>query len=239
MQERAEEVHVELSGVTEQIGATAASADKVSVSVTDMSALSREGLLAVQKTVQDSRQSKEEIQRLTSLIADIQSVAGIISSIASQTNLLALNATIEAARAGEAGRGFAVVANEVKALAAQTEDATTSIKQRIEEISQAMTAAMQALDGTFEQIGALEKVGDKLSAANADQLSVAHMIVDEMNVLNGRSKAIDMSVDAIIALVRDSQADVQNLRSIAEAGSSENAKAMQTISGLVEKIRAA
>jgi methyl-accepting chemotaxis protein len=239
VQEQAEEVHIELSGVTEQIGATATSASKVSSSVADVSALSRESLLAVQKTIMDSRKSKDEIQRLTSLIADIQSVAGIISGIASQTNLLALNATIEAARAGESGRGFAVVANEVKALAAQTEDATASIKQRIEEVSQAMTAAMRALDGTFEQIGALEKVGDQLSSANADQLSVAHMIVDEMNVLNGRSKAIDMSVDAIITLVRASQADVQNLRSIALASSSENTRAMQTISGLVDKIRAA
>ena len=50
-----------------------------------------------------------------------------------RTNLPVTDA-IEAARAGDAGRGFAVVAAEVKALAAQTAQATSEIGGQIAEI---------------------------------------------------------------------------------------------------------
>jgi methyl-accepting chemotaxis protein len=71
--------------------------------------------------------------------------------IADQTKLLALNATIEAARAGEVGKGFTVVANEVKALAAQTNDATANIRTKIE-------AIQRSTDGTVETITRIREV---------------------------------------------------------------------------------
>jgi methyl-accepting chemotaxis protein len=77
-----------------------------------------------------------QIEALRRSLADVGKVADQIAAIAGQTNLLALNATIEAARAGAAGRGFAVVASEVKALAAQTQQATKQIGATLQALTQ-------------------------------------------------------------------------------------------------------
>src|SRR6266851_1152509 len=78
-----------------------------------------------------ARNANDLIASLSDATKHIDSVVGLIRSIAKQTNLLALNATIESARAGEAGRGFAVVASEVKNLANQAKQATDKIGQEI------------------------------------------------------------------------------------------------------------
>ncbi|WP_152557099.1 methyl-accepting chemotaxis protein, partial [Photobacterium sanctipauli] len=88
------------------------------------------------------------IQTMSQDFEKIDTVLHVIGEIAEQTNLLALNAAIEAARAGEQGRGFAVVADEVRALAARTQQSTSEIDAMLSELRKATSVVVQSMETT-------------------------------------------------------------------------------------------
>ncbi|MGR5063068.1 methyl-accepting chemotaxis protein [Photobacterium sp. DNB22_13_2] len=90
----------------------------------------------------------ESIQTMSKDFEKIDAVLHVIGEIAEQTNLLALNAAIEAARAGEQGRGFAVVADEVRALAARTQQSTSEIDIMLSDLRKATSAVVQSMGVT-------------------------------------------------------------------------------------------
>ena len=100
------------------------------------------GFSELANTVTESSQTVEALQRRSS---DIFGVVNVINEIADQTNLLALNAAIEAARAGEHGRGFAVVADEVRALAAKTQQSTKEINKILSAFESESKSAVVAM----------------------------------------------------------------------------------------------
>ncbi|HVF93943.1 MAG TPA: methyl-accepting chemotaxis protein [Sphingomonas sp.] len=127
----------------------------------------------------------------------ISAFALLIDELARKTNLLALNASIEAARSGDAGRGFAVVAGEVKGLAGQAQQATSSVqdlarlsnegaettKAALFEIA-ALVEQFAATAGSIrDEIGRQNETAGSIKEAAREAAAGASAIVKEMQTI--------------------------------------------------------
>jgi methyl-accepting chemotaxis protein len=158
------------SGATESLAAvtqTAATVDQVVQTAEQSAERARSVAQSAQRAADIGRQGREAVEgsvaaieavqvqvdgignSILTLVDQAQAISEIIATVndlAEQTNLLALNAAIEAARAGEQGRGFAVVASEVKTLAEQSKAGTLRVRQILEQIERATSAAVTATE---------------------------------------------------------------------------------------------
>ncbi|MCJ2119265.1 methyl-accepting chemotaxis protein [Methylobacterium sp. J-001] len=174
-----------------QSGAVAAAAEEAASNVNTVAAAAEELGSSVQEigrqvdgsaslahlAVVEADQTSALVQELSSAVARIGDVVGLISNIAGQTNLLALNATIEAARAGAAGKGFAVVASEVKALAEQTAKATNEISGQIAKVQASTSQAVTAIGGITGRIREISGVATSIAAGVEEQGAATQEIV--------------------------------------------------------------
>lgn len=153
---------------------------------------------------EDVQSIGQRLRGLESALDRVARVANGINAIAKQTNLLALNATIEAARAGAAGRGFAVVAGEVKALAAQTAQATQEIDATLKELTnQTRTLVEQSATG-----------GKKAEVVREDTRKIAEVMTTvadamaEVEAEQGRINAAAAAIGERIGKVEGSIVDM-------------------------------
>ena len=167
----------ELSGVaaaaSEQtsgnVQGVAAAAEQLAATVTEISRQVQESSSIADSAVEQAARTNASVSELSQSAERIGNVVGLINTIAGQTNLLALNATIEAARAGEAGKGFAVVAQEVKALASQTEKATSEIGTQIAGMQLATQDAVDAIKEITGTIRRISEIAAGIAAAVEQQ----------------------------------------------------------------------
>ncbi|EMK3380553.1 methyl-accepting chemotaxis protein [Vibrio vulnificus] len=139
---------------------------------------------------------EEMSNRIVSMNQDankISEVLNVIGEISEQTNLLALNAAIEAARAGEQGRGFAVVADEVRALAARTQNSTTEISEMLSKL----------LDGTSSVVASMERTKQQCQSTASKTSEVSN----SLNLMSGSVRDID-DVSTQIAAATEEQSTV-------------------------------
>jgi len=205
---------------------------------------SKQGLEVVQKSYRSIELLEHEIKALAATITklhdssnNINSVMGVIRSVAEQTNLLALNAAIEAARAGEQGRGFAVVADEVRTLAQRTQQSTTEIENFIETLQSDANSAFSVIEASQKKaqdavltsknveltlsdisgsVTNIFSMTENISVAAQQQASVTEDIANNLNNIEQKSQVVTLDAAEIASTAVEQAHLAQQLRMLAE-----------------------
>jgi methyl-accepting chemotaxis protein len=143
---------------------------------------SQDGYVAVQETITSMNRIgthmeaiAENIQSLSERTQQIGKIIASVMQIAAQSNLLALNASVEAARAGEHGKGFAVVAEEVRGLAAQSQQATGQIRTILQDIQKATEETVEAVHRGSSEVNQ----GVQLATKTDQVIRLLSEVIDE------------------------------------------------------------
>lgn len=169
----------------------------------------RAAVTRIKEQAEYTKEGAAKVLRLAEQSSKVSSIVSTIEDIAAQTNLLALNAAIEAARAGEAGRGFAVVADEVRALASRTSASTKEISSMVEGIQIDSEDATKSINQSVEQ---MQDVADQASALE-DTLNT---IRDSVNNVNSQIVQIATSAEEQINATSEISNNLQTISTVAQ-----------------------
>jgi methyl-accepting chemotaxis protein len=202
---------------------------------------SLEGRRAAQETLEGMREAKARMEgiaeRVLGLSEQGQAIAEIIASVndlTEQSNLLAVNAAIEAAKAGESGKGFSVVASEVKALAEQSKQATSQVRQILGEIQRTTQAAVLAT----EQGVKASDAGESLSQRTGESI---HLLTESLAEAAQAAKQILITAQeqsAGVEQVASAMANISQVSTQNMAATRQMARAAQDLNSLAQQFKA-
>lgn len=192
-----------------------------------------------QQTSEASENIADVIHDLYNDIEKIENIINLILVVSEQTNLLSLNAAIEAARAGEAGRGFAVVAEEVKKLADQTKEASSTISDIVggiqDKAGKTVQQASKSNTIVKEQMVALHNTENSFKEVY-EYMDSIFSIMEGMNqsvekALESKQNTLD-ALENIAAISEESAAGSQEV----SAGTQEQIESFETLANLSQSI---
>ncbi|MBB5046325.1 methyl-accepting chemotaxis protein [Rhodopseudomonas rhenobacensis] len=225
--------------VTSKVQSVASSAEQMASSVDEIGRQIRESTAIAAKAADQTRRTNAQVGELAAANSRIGHIVELITGIAKQTNLLALNATIEAARAGEAGRGFSVVASEVKALAAQTAQATQEINEHVGGIQAATAQSSASIKEISDTIGQMSAISAAIALAVEAQGSATGAITQNVQQAAQDTRQVGASVADVQRGATATGAASSQVFSEARSLSSESARLKAEVGKFLGSVRAA
>lgn len=231
------------SKITSEIVSTVAAAhdsltdelSKISESSTAMSSSIKDSEDGIHKmkfltehTISNSSKMEVDMQSLIELVKNMEQVLQSINSISGQTNLLALNASIEAARAGEAGKGFAVVAEEIRSLAEETKNLTSSMEGFVATIENASVKSADSVKATVESLKEIDGKLDGVFQIAKKNKTQVNSIVNSITAIASVSEEINQSVKEVEHQVNDLDSEIEGLNT--------NTSDLEQISASIEEL---
>lgn len=199
--ENVDTVFTDIKAVEEKSRIVSDTSDKTAQAAQKGSELMKTAVESMNRIERSVMASAQVVRKLGENSRQIEQIVEAIAAISGQTNLLALNAAIEAARAGEHGKGFAVVAEEVRKLAAQSQESAEQIKIRIDSIQHDTEEAVESMQSGTNEVksgtGAIHEVGEQF----AHILSMVKDIQVQMNEINSSVQTVSKETEAIVKMV--------------------------------------
>jgi methyl-accepting chemotaxis protein len=155
-------------------------AQDLSSAMTQMSLSINDVTESAQRLTKQSEDLIERSKELRNHLFNIDDIIASINKVTRQTKILAFNATIEAVRVGEVGKGFGVVAEEVRKLAQQSADDSTTIKTSLKTMQEAIKTISEFADATYN-IALLQQAGtEQMNVVTKDVMKRAEDLVESL-----------------------------------------------------------
>ncbi len=184
--------------------------------------LARSGETAIEMTMAGLNDIREQVKEIAQKIVELgertQQIGGItqtVKDLADQSNMLALNAAIESVRSGEHGKGFGVVAREIRALADQSIQATSRVRELLDDIGSSVAAAVritergaERMESGLAQVRTSGQNLKELSNIVQDNASAVRQIAAAVNQQNVGISQITQAVNELSKMMDETVARI-------------------------------